>query len=219
MSSCGVIQKLLLVFELCFSITAVFYFGRGLPEQADDEKLLYSVGCNADMHSGLCFVSDPEALDTVIRMNQRAGEANFGLAILSLAIIFVRLMSWQLDYGPRYANLLYDLLMSGLWCFNLARQLTSTGLVGCRYEHVGLIKELGICRMNIICVSMAMIAIVLYSGRVLVDAGSLLGDSPSTLSNNNMWEDDEIHHVYHDELQKAQADSFSPVLSFFPAGH
>ncbi|KID74622.1 uncharacterized protein G6M90_00g110480 [Metarhizium brunneum] len=219
MSLHGVVQKLLLGLEFCLSVTAVVCFVRELPEHANDEKMLGHFGCNVDLRTGLCFASNPEAIETVTKMNSRARESNFGLAILSLVVVLVRFVSWRLNYSPRYANLVYDLLLSGLWCFNLVRQFTSTELAGCRYEHVGQIAELGICRLNVTCVRMATVAIVLYSGRVLVDVKSIMESDHSILLHEKRWAQVESGDGYEDELQKAQAGSFSPVLAFFPDTH
>ncbi|KAG8412339.1 hypothetical protein J3459_014656 [Metarhizium acridum] len=152
-------------------------------------------------------------------MNSRAWESNFGLAILSLVVVFVRFVSWRLNYGPRYVNLLYDFLLSGLWCFNLVRKFTSTELTGCRYEHVGRIAELGICRLNITYVGMATAAIALYSGRVLIDVEYIMESDYNILLHENRWTEVESGDAHEDEIQKAQAESFSPGLAFFPDTH
>lgn len=67
---------------------------------------------------------------------------------------------------------------------------------------------------------MATAAIVLYSGRVLVDVKSIMFESDhSILLHKNRWAQVESGDGYEDELQKAQAGSFSPVLAFFPDTH
>lgn len=107
--------------------------------------------------------------------------------------------------------------MSGLWCFSLAKQFTSTELAGCRYKHVGSIKALDICRLDDTFVWIAVAGILLYSGRVLVDAGSMLRNRDSIwLRENNTWDDAESRQIYEEELEKAHMASFSPVLAFFP---
>jgi hypothetical protein len=68
MSFYDVSRKLLLLSELCFSVAAVICFGRGLPGQAD-EQIPRLDGCNADARTGLCFTSNPKALDYVVKMN------------------------------------------------------------------------------------------------------------------------------------------------------
>jgi hypothetical protein len=61
---------------------------------------------------------------------------------------------------------------------------------------------------------MAVFAVILYSGRVLVDAGSALGGKGAVLPDDD--KEAEGFDVYKDEISKAQEASLSPVLAFFP---
>lgn len=144
-------------------------------------------------------------------------ESNFALAILSWFVCLLRITAMQINYVPRYANVLYDILLSGLWCFSLARQYTSTALAGCVYNNIGQLKDMNVCTLDTNAVGMAAWAMVLYSCRMLIDAGSILnGRNLSAVDGKSTLHEYLRSRDVLDECEKAQKGSLSPVLAFFP---
>ncbi|KAK2608520.1 hypothetical protein QQS21_002982 [Conoideocrella luteorostrata] len=194
---------------MCLSVT--------LPDGfSDADKSFEADGCTMNVGTILCFASNPEGLETAIKLNLRVRETNLALPILSLAIVFARTVSLFLSYTPRYANIIYDALMSGLWCFNLTQQFISTEQIGCRYKHIEHLERLNICRLDNFSVAVAAVGMILYSGRVLVDGGFIIGSPEAIFLDDVALEYTASIDADLGELGKAHSESFSPVLAFFP---
>lgn len=234
----NVIQAALLLAEFCFSLAAVVFLSRSLPGQAGTKDgTTPSSDCNMEAGTGSCPSSNPESLEMAIKLSLRSvrtlscigkeqlsllyiyrvAETNFALAILSLVIAIVRTASLLYSHVPRYTNILYDVLLSGLWCFSVTQQFVSTELAGCHPGKDGLIGNLHICHVDNICVFTATVGMLLYGVRILVDYGII--NEKAVVDRNGSWNSQGYSDEDQDtELAKAHMGSFSPVLAFFPAG-
>ncbi|KZZ96128.1 hypothetical protein AAL_04424 [Moelleriella libera RCEF 2490] len=214
----NVIQAALLLAEFCFSLAAVVFLSRSLPGQAGTKDgTTPSSDCNMKAGTGSCPSSNPESLEMAIKLSLRVAETNFALAILSLVIAIVRTASLLYSHVPRYTNILYDVLLSGLWCFSVTQQFVSTELAGCHPGMDGLIGNLHICHVDNICVFTATVGMLLYGVRILVDYGII--NEKAVVDRNGSWNSQGYSDEDQDaELAKAHMGSFSPVLAFFPAG-
>lgn len=141
-----------------------------------------------------------------------------------------------LDYLPRYAKVMYDLLLSFLWIVSLVGQNSGDFSVP---EHASVHPwyltrgcaaswdaNRGYCRMARASFVVSILAVILYGGRVVLEA--LVAAYYRGRGDSRKWVDKSVdEEKYSDEERESSVgltvpndwydQGLSPVLAFFPS--
>ena len=135
-------------------------------------------------------------------------EANISIAILSLAVAAIRLSVIGLRRLPPFINVLYDVVLVALWCFNLATQTSARKFPECHVERFDKKNTPEICYTFNKCVIVSIVALAFYCGRLAIDIRAMtaprLRASPVPLGD-----------LEGQELKIVQSAAVSPILAFF----
>ncbi|KAI9158867.1 hypothetical protein HJFPF1_06867 [Paramyrothecium foliicola] len=144
-----------------------------------------------------------------------SAESTVAIAVLSLVICLVRIVTGHLRYLPRYVNIGYDLLLCPLWILSAAIQPRSDWIdaepQGNHSRHI--------CNMTRSSFLMSVVAVMLYGVRLSLE-GLYTFQSMGKTSRREIHYDSitaqEIRISMAVELEKAHGQALSPVLAFFP---
>ncbi|KAI5462870.1 hypothetical protein BGZ63DRAFT_412607 [Mariannaea sp. PMI_226] len=177
---------------------------------------------------------EPPAIPLI--WSQRLTDSNLAIAILTLVIFFARTVMAHLSYLPRYANILYDLLLASLWVASLAGQTSedySDPQHPSRYPWYlthscseSWAVNRSSCRLAQTSFIFSALSAIIYIGRLVVEGLSIAYWRGREHSSRRVVLDVEGPVRYQDEEKISTSEEtwdrdkggLSPVLAFFASG-
>jgi hypothetical protein len=156
--------------------------------------------------------------------------------VLSLVVSLVRAITRRYDYLPRFANVLYDVILLPLWIYSIIAQVSGDLsdpehpsprpwyiTRGCQ---AGWEVNRDICRATQASLAFSAMAVAVYCSRLVVQAAEAIHEgverwhyrgwqSLESGDGSGHSDDDEIYKDKEDAAQRAIEDALSPVLAFF----
>ncbi|KAH6990296.1 hypothetical protein EDB80DRAFT_882295 [Ilyonectria destructans] len=239
------LSLVLLGLELIITTTAVVLFGLAYPNRFRS-KLWGNGGVegwNSNPQQRIYFYANHLELPEIpLIWSQRLTDSNLAIAILSFVIFLTRGTMAYLDYLPRYATILYDMLLAFLWIVSLAGQASGDFsdpdhpsvhpwylTRGCADGWAG---TRGFCHVAQASFAISMLAAMLYCGRLLREAmlvayyrGRVHERKWTAVDVEDVEEANEGKYSDVDQetgmrlaVREERYDTgLSPVLAFFPA--
>ncbi|KAF7550826.1 hypothetical protein G7046_g7891 [Stylonectria norvegica] len=234
---------MLLGLELTLATAAVVLFGLAytdgsrsrLWENGGEE------GWNSNPNKRIYFYANhKEPPEIPLIWSQRLTDSNLAIAILSFIIFFARATMSRLGYLPRYANVMYDVLLSSLWTISVLGQSSGDRSDAEHWsDHPWYLtrgcaaswsETRGACRVAQIGFGVSMLALVFYGGRALLQTLVMVCCAGRKSEREWTMVDGEEEDEYRDgERERHTAvmltvqddrydQALSPVLAFFPSG-
>ncbi|KAF7534062.1 hypothetical protein G7Z17_g13425 [Cylindrodendrum hubeiense] len=235
----------LLGLELAIATVAVVLFGLAYPDRFRS-KLWGNGGVegwNSNPNLRIYFYANHiEPPEIPLIWSQRLTDSNLAIAILSFVIFFARAIMAHLNYLPRYATVLYDILLSSLWITSAAGQASGDFsdpdhtsahpwylTRGCSESWSGI---RGYCHVAQASFAISILAAMLYCGRLLREAmlvayqrgriherkWTAVGVDDMEETGEEKYSDAELETSMLTVREEQYDLGLSPVLAFFPAG-
>ncbi|KAF5666511.1 hypothetical protein FHETE_6186 [Fusarium heterosporum] len=232
----------LILLEMAISTTALILFSLAYPvsfrsrlwENGGEE------GWNSNPNQRIYFYANHrEPPEVPLIWSQRLSTSNLAIAILGFVVFFARTATSYLRYLPRYVNIIYDMILLGLWAVSIAGQ-TSGDLSDPEHPSpypwyltrecsVAWDKTRGYCNTAQAGFALSILAIALYSARLVREAILIAYErgqrhrlewpvQDGADSMERIYMDEEQNLVFKPTTYKDMQDlALSPVLAFFPS--
>ncbi|CAM1507438.1 Fc.00g070790.m01.CDS01 [Cosmosporella sp. VM-42] len=240
MARLATVYNVLLGLEFGVATTALVLFGLAYPDRFRSQLWENGgeEGLNSNPNKRIYFYANhKEPPEIPLIWSQRLTDSNFAIAILSFIIVAARFVMSRVSYLPRYASIMYDVLLASFWSISLVGQ--SSGdfsdpdhasehpwylTQGCTSSWD---RNRGYCRVAQASFVVSMLAVALYGGKVLFQLLELVCNRGK--EHAERWSyDHRAGEEKHSDLEREAErwltvrephvdEALSPVLAFFPS--